>query len=471
MTDARVDLRLDRPAAGPAAVSQARTGPWPAKLLLFTLAVPFFFPVGPLFLTADRFLLLLLFLPCMKIWLSGGAGRIILPDIALILFCLWTVLSMVVVDGASSVVEASGINTVETLGAYLVGRCFVRSAADFRSVARFLVLMILAMLPFALHETLTGQNYLLSVANKVWPSYADVPKEPRWGLDRVALTFYHPILFGVFCGSGFAICYFVLGYDRPRIIRIAQTALVALVATLSLSSGPLTALVSQASLIAWDSALHRFRKRWTVLLCGVGTLWISLEIAANRSVPELFLTYFAFNPSTAYNRIRIWEFGVLSIQQHPLFGIGLSGDWVRPWWMGDSMDMFWIVSAVRHGLPAGLLMHLAFMSMVILVALKPRLGDRDASYRLGFLVCMTGFYLAGWTVHYWKVIYVLFMLLLGSGAWLLGASDTQKSEETDSAPREAGTRSRRTWSRDTEDYAQRHPKYTRSENSSQRRKT
>ena len=32
---------------------------------------------------------------------------------------------------------------------------------------------------------------------------------------------------------------------------------------------------------------------------------------------------------------------------------------------------------------------------------------------------MTGFFLVGWTVHFWMATYVLFMFLLGSGMWLL----------------------------------------------------
>ncbi len=431
MSDSAFSLRATSPVA-----EATRTGPWPAKLLLLTLLVPFFFPVGPLFLTADRIVLLLLFIPCLKIWLSGGTGRILFPDILVVLFCLWTTFSTVVVDGFGVAVEASGINLLETLGAYLVGRCFVRSAEDFLSLARFLVFLILAMLPFAIHETMTGNNFLLGMANQIWPSYADVPKEPRWGLDRVALTFYHPILFGVFCTSGLALAYFVVGHGASGLVRHARTVAVGFTAFLSLSSGPLTAMVAQLGLMFWDRTLRNFKNRWKVLVSCVASLWVALEIAANRSVPELFLTYFAFNPATAYNRIRIWEFGTLSIQQNPLFGIGISGDWERPWWMSGSMDMFWIVAAVQQGLAAGILQHMIFLSIFVSIALKPGFDERTSAYRMGFLVCLMGFYLAGWTVHYWKVVYVQFMMLLGCGGWMLLLSPASEilGDKSDQAP-------------------------------------
>jgi hypothetical protein len=399
-----------------------RTPIWPAKFLLLTLALPFFFPVGPLFLTADRIFLLLAFVPCVILWLTGRAGRIGIADIAVVLTWFWMTVSMVVIDGAGSAVEAAGINLLETVGAYLVARCFVRDADAFHDVVRFLFIMTAAMFPFALYEALTSRNILLEIANSVWPSYADVPKEKRWGLDRVASVFYHPILFGVFCGSCFSLAYYVLGYGSSAIKRLLRTFVVGATCFLSLSSGPLTALVAQAGLITFDSALAGFKNRWTALSGGVLALWVSLEIAANRSVPELFLTYFAFNPATAYNRIRIWRLGTDSVANHPLFGIGLSGDWVRPWWMSGSMDMFWLVPAVKHGLPAGLLLHFSFLAVFLSVALRRGIRDRAGSFRTGLLICLMGFYLAGWTVHYWKVIYVLFMFLLGCGSWILAAN-------------------------------------------------
>lgn len=404
---------------------------WPAKLLIVCLAIPFFFPIGPLFLTADRFILLALILPCLTIWASGKAGPIHAADIMVLLLCLWSALSMFVIDGPSIAVEGAGIAFLETFGAYLVARCFVRDADAFHSVVRFLFWFVLLMLPFAIHETLTSRNGLLSIANSIWPSYADVPKEPRWGLDRVALTFYHPILFGVFCGSAFALTYYVLGYQASKFLGFVRTSTVGLMTFLSLSSGPITALVAQLGLILWDKILGRFPRRWVFLSAGVIFLWILAEIAANRSVPELFLTYFAFNPGTAYNRLRIWEFGTMSIANHPLLGIGLTGDWVRPWWMSGSMDMFWIVSAVQHGLPAGIFLHLAFIVMVLSVAFKSNLDDRSSSYRTGYLICMMGFYLAGWTVHYWKVIYVLFMFFLGCGAWIIFHKTDENETPTD----------------------------------------
>ncbi|MEM6900211.1 MAG: hypothetical protein AAF583_10615 [Pseudomonadota bacterium] len=396
---------------------------WPAKLLLFTLTMPFFFQIGPLLLTADRFFLLAAFVPFFVFWLSGRAGPIHFADIAILSLWSWQTISTIVTDGAAVAIEASGVNMLETLGAYFVARCLIRDADAFFEIVRFLFRIILVLLPFAIFETLTGQNLLLDTANKIWPSYGDVPKEERLGLDRVALVFHHPILFGVFCGSCFALSYYVLGYGSSRLMRALRTATVGFTAFLALSSGPLAALLAQSVLMAWDQVLKSVRYRWKLLSGGVIFFWVSLEIAASRSVPELFISAFAFNKSTAYNRIRIWRYGTQSVAEHPWFGIGRSIEWQRPWWMSDSMDMFWLVPAVRYGLPAGLLLHATFLGVFLAVAFKRDLDERTSAYRTGFLICLMGFYLAGWTVHYWKVIYVLFIFLLGSGVWILTAQE------------------------------------------------
>lgn len=397
---------------------------WPAKLLLATLAIPFFLPIGSLFLTADRLLLLIAFFPCLIMWCRGHAGPIHITDVTLILACLWMSLSMAIKDGLSNFIEPSGINFIETLGAYFVARCFVRDAKSFHAVVKFLFQMILLMLPFAIYETITSRNLLLEIANSIWPSYADVPKEPRWSLDRVALVFYHPILFGVFCGSCFSLSWYVLGYKGSPALRLLRTGAVGIATFLSLSSGPISALSAQIGLILYDILFHWHRNRWKILCFSVAVLWFLLEISASRSAFEIALTHFSFDPDTAWNRLRIWHFGKQSVIEHPLLGIGLTGDWVRPSWMTGSMDMFWLVPAVSHGLPAGLLVHFAFLSMCFSAASKRGIGARANAYRTGFLICMVSFYLAGWTVHYWKVIYVLFNFLLGCGAWIVYANST-----------------------------------------------
>jgi hypothetical protein len=85
------------------------------------------------------------------------------------------------------------------------------------------------------------------------------------------------------------------------------------------------------------------------------------------------------------------------------------------------MDNFWLVQAVRYGLPAAFLLSLAFLSIVLAACFKKDLDDKTAEYRTGFVITMLFFFLTGWTVHFWNASYVLFIFLMGSGVWILDA--------------------------------------------------
>jgi hypothetical protein len=406
-----------------AANPSERAGRLPTIVLIFILSLflPFFFTVGPMLMTASRLVLLLTVVPCLFMLLSGRAGRVGLADIALLAMCAWTAVSLSVVHGPGFALEPAGIVFVETMGAYLLARCFIRDADTFFRMVRCFVVLIALMLPFALIETLTGRNVLLEMANSVMFAADDVYKQPRWGLDRVQGVFEHPIHFGVICGSFVALAYYVIGYGRSFLVQTAVLALVTLTAGLSLSSGPLTAIVAQLLIIGYDRTFFFLRERWILLFSGTALVVLLIELVAERPLPKIFIHYFAFNIHTAYNRIHIWEFGTQNVADNPIFGIGLN-DWARPDWMGASMDMFWLVPAVKYGLPAAVLLQVAVIGLFVAVMRTKVTDPRVDQYRMGYLVCIFGLYMAGWTVHYWKVVYLVFMFLVGSGAWILEAA-------------------------------------------------
>ncbi|MEM1003761.1 MAG: O-antigen ligase family protein [Pseudomonadota bacterium] len=409
---------------------------WFIPVFLVSLTIPYLFQAGPLQLSAFRLILIVMLFPCLYIWITGKAGAVRFADIALFLACFWTALSFFAVHGPAVAVEAGGIAFVETMGAYLIGRCFIRNADQFYGMVKTLFWIIVLMLPFAIYEALTSTNILLDLANKIAPSNDIVFKQPRLGLDRVQGVFSHPILFGIFCGGAPALVYYVLGYKTSVLSRATKTFLMSLAAFLSLSSGPLTALIAQFLLISWDRVLSAIKSRWLILSGGLLSMIVAIEIAANRSTPEIFISYFAFDTHTASNRLRIWQYGTLSVENYPFFGVG-QNEWERPYYMSASLDMFWLVPAVRNGLPTALFLHAAFLALFLAVAFKSNVSERVSRYRTGYLICMVGFYLSGWTVNYWREIYVYFMFLMGSGAWILTADkghDHQKLSNPERMP-------------------------------------
>ena len=96
-------------------------------------------------LTPYRLALLVAFFPVLFYWLGGRAGRIRLADICVVGICLWSSLSFSVVHGFGAMYETIGIFWVETLGAYLLGRCYIRTPETFHAIVRLLFRLSLVM--------------------------------------------------------------------------------------------------------------------------------------------------------------------------------------------------------------------------------------------------------------------------------------------------------------------------------------
>lgn len=401
-------------------------------LFMVCLALPLIVQIASLRLSPYRLVLLAMFLPCVFGWLCGRAGPVRLGDILILGLAGWCAISLFLRHGVADGIEAAGIVFVETLTPYLLARLCIRDLASFQAMVRALIWIVIGLLPFAIVETLTGWNAILDGLGKILPTYSDVPKPSRMGLDRVQGPFEHPILFGVFCGPALALGYYTL----KRRSRLLRTFTVSATAALSLSSGPLTALIAQAGMVLWDRMLGRFAGRW-ILLGGLSAAaYVLVDVISNRTPAEVFISYAAFNSETAYNRLLIWEWGWVNIWQNPFFGIG-NDDWQRLWHMTSSFDMFWLHRAMVHGLPAGLLnLGLFFWLLISLVRLKS-LSQPEANCRTGLVISMIGFFVAGMTVHFWNATFVWLMFLLGSGIWLMDRQfgDPLQSDEADSEPR------------------------------------
>ena len=401
--------------------------PWPVVVFLVAWVIPWDVQFGPLTMSPYRAVLIVMVLPCLWMCFSGKAGRVRLADITLLLYCLWGALSLTVLHGIGAAAETGGILFVETMGAYLIARCYIRDADDFRNVVRLLFWIVMFFLPFAILEVVTGRNVLGELFAAILPTHHFSDKEPRWGIRRVQTVFEHPILFGVACGSILAMVHMVLGYAETPVSRWRRSAAVALTAALSMSSGPWSALAVQALLMGWNWGLSQIQARWKILLGAIAFVLLMIEIFAKRPLINILFSAFAFDVESAFFRILIWDLGTLSVANHPWWGVGL-GEWDRPVWMPPSIDMFWLYHAIIYGLPAGILMMLTFFAVVVPVSLMKNLDDKLYQYRAAFLISMTGLFLMGWMVHFWTATYELYLFLLGSGVWLLDISRQEAPE-------------------------------------------
>ncbi len=409
--------------------SQAGWRRWLVIAFLAGLVIPWVIMLGPVRLSVYRIVLMASILPCLGLWLSGGAGRIRLADIAVLTYCLWGAVCLAENHGIGTAFNSGGILFLETAGSYMLGRSLIRDADDFRKMVLLLFWIIIFLLPFGLIELLTATEPLLQIFGLVLPTTDPMTMEPRWGLERVQGPFDHPILFGVTCGSALALTQMVLGYRRPLPWRWLRTGLVGATAFLSLSSGPFTAMAAQTALLGWNWALGSIKARWKILWAMALGMYASISALSNQSVYAFYLTHAPlFDTFSAYYRLLIWQYGSATVLNHPVFGIGLN-EYERPAWMTASVDMFWLIHGIMFGLPGIILMGLAFAGSVAAVGLKRGLDDRTYAYRAGYLISMASFFIAGWAVHFWGATYVLFLFLLGSGMWIADAPASEQATE------------------------------------------
>lgn len=385
-------------------------------LFVFSLIMPFFFFLGDLRLSVYRIFLLVFSLPMFALVLSGSAGRFRVVDILVFILSIWFFLSLLVVHGSDQF-EYATITVIETLVPYATARVLVRGYEGFKTFVWWHFVAVLFLLPFAIYESMTGRPILIEVFRGVFSVYPDGQHAPRLGLYRAQATLPHAILFGVFAMPVFALSWYVLGFKNGLIKRLSRPLIAGGAVFTSLSSAAFLGIALQVLLMLWDRIFRRFRSRWVILGIVFGTLYAVLELSSNRNVFQILANEISFSAGTAYNRIHIFNNVMDDITQNAVFGIGLN-DWSRPEWMKQSIDNFWLVISLRHGLPAFVLVLMVNLLLFVQIVIKPMTGNKDRA-RTGYLIVLASLLMCASTVHYWDASYCFFMFFLGAGVWFL----------------------------------------------------
>ena len=403
--------------------ASVKTIPWPIKLFLLSLLIPTeaSFLIGSFRLTPYRVVLLLFFLPCFFHVFSGKAGKILKTDWLLLGYCGWMFLALSIHHGFSSGLESAGILTIESLSAYLMARMYIRNDLDFASLAKLLIIIVIALSFITIPEAITGINVIR-------PHIAHIGR--RLGIVRSFGPFDHAILYGVFCASIVSFAIYVPtknnSHDNSSFFR---TFWIITATFVSVSSGALAAVIVQLILACWKRLTKEIEARWNIFIVLLILAYLTIDLLSNRTPIRVIIHRLTFSAQTAYNRLIIWEWGTKhNVAEHPFLGIGFN-DWVRPTWMiSTSMDNFWLVNMVRYGLPAFAL--LAFGILALFLPINRTKGETKsiALMKTAWSFTIVGLIVAGCTVHFWNSLYSWFFFILGSGAWLI--SPTVLKEET-----------------------------------------
>jgi hypothetical protein len=410
--------------------------PVPVALFFLGMMLPTSIGVtaGGLRLSAYRVVLIVMFLPMLMQLLSGRRVRANAFDALVLGHCALALISLINWGGLQQGIESGGIYIVEFAGAWLMGRVYIRSHADFHAFARAFVLIVVCMLAFTLPEALTSVHILHDGLAAISGGAPAPFIEQRMGLERTFGPFDHPILYGVFSAAAFSLAWYVVAEKRLTNFKgMAQVLGVGLATFLSASGGPYLVLVMQGFVAAWERLFRNIRGRWLMLMGLFALVYLGIDLFSNRTPFHVFVTYFTFSTQSAYNRILLFDYGTAEVMRHPILGIGL-GDWTRPVWMSDSMDNFWLLIAMRYGLPAWAMLVGLVLGLVVTAARRQDLPEAWKRARHAWAFTLFGIAVAAATVHLWNALFVLFLFLIGAGAWLVDAPLPERRKGIAAAP-------------------------------------
>jgi len=386
------------------------------------LLVPVGFNLGSVYMTGTKALLAVLIIPLSLRLFCGHFGRVLLTDVMFFMHFLWVSLALAVNNPVEATQNAGSIG-VEFLGGYLIGRAFIRDRHSFAAVVKILTGLIVLCFPLALIESQSGTSVLIELWKMTGlTTPVDLAIDRRMGLERVQLSFEHPIHWGLFCTIATSLYFIGLAGRHSLGLRSVVMTVICASCFLSLSSGALLAAIVQIGLIFWSFLCRRIGRRWLILSTCFVIFYVVIDLLSNRTPIQVFMSYATFSAESAYWRSAIFQWGMTNVWSAPVFGLGLN-DWLRPVWMHtSSIDNFWLFIAMRFGLPAFTFLTVGYGYALWRVGRKDFTMDRTlAALRLGWILCFTGLTLTLSTVHIWGSIYGFVFFIFGAGLWMVDA--------------------------------------------------
>lgn len=421
-------MTTDSAFAPPSAMRPSRTteregGASLAIILLIILILPneLAFAIGDVVFTPIRFVLFLIAIPVAFRFVVSS--RIYCFDILYILFALWTGFSIIVNRGITGV-QGAGQFILESVIIYMSAVVFLNSYKKiFQFLSGFVIIittLVIAAIPEVILERHIILDFFASVMGK--PDVRDGLGGERFGIMRAATVFRHPIHFGVFCASAFALVWYAFPSGFGRLWRLGVSVIGAF---LAISSGPILALMIQIFSCLIEATTRWLKNRASIFTIGLSFFLVSVHLLASRGLFAL-VAIFALNPSTAYHRKHIWENGIDDVLRSPLFGIRPE-TWTRPHWMQPSVDNFWLFQAMQGGIPSVIFLIASIILIVRYVFSRSSqcIDLPIRNFRHGYVFMISSLVICGATVHYFSSIKPFFALMIGLGAAIVRVSTAE----------------------------------------------
>ncbi len=364
-----------------------------------------------------------LLLPWVIHRLASGAIQVRLPDYLMMIGTVWMIVSFVAFyDFDEGFVRGSAL-AFDVAAGYLIARISIRNSTDF---LRFLILIVPGVLGVGLImmvESVSHNHIIRPLSAEVFgplPLYLDgnevgrvseFGKEIRLGLMRAGGPFSHPILGGLFMASMLPI-YFYSGLRRwPLWIGAAS----GFFAVFSGSSAAFLALLMAIGLIGYDWMQKRVALlNWSYFVIAVAGAMSVIQVLSQNGLVSIIVR-FTLNPQTGQFRRLIWDYGVRSVENHPLFGIGYT-EYERALWMPPTVDNHWLMLGIRHGLITPVLFALACGLIIYRMAkISGTQSETGRRFYVGYAISLFVFAIMGFTVAFFGSVQYWFYILMGVG--------------------------------------------------------
>lgn len=372
-------------------------------------------------------------LPVYRIFLIGATLLVIptvarrdfrfaAPDILVVVLLGWISLAMYLSSGLEESLTATLAHFTDIVVAYFFARITI---TDLQALRKFLILMLPGI--FVLGTTMAAEAITHThIFQSIFSSLTGKPvvylSSPRFGLMRAMGAFPHPILAGTFLVS-FLPLYALAGFRPwPRLAGMIAS----LCSVFTVSSVALLAIVASLGLLIYNWLTKLIANlTWSMFFFVVGTFVFLAELGTKSGTFTLFIRFASFNATSGYNRILIWRYGTQNVAESPWFGIGYA-DWARPVWMGDSMDNYWLLTAVRFGIPASVLVGIAtLIAALMLMRRSMHSSPVDRDCQRGVVMSLAVFALSMMSASLWLSVHVWFYMLLGLTVSLAISARTQ----------------------------------------------
>lgn len=363
-------------------------------------------------LTLGRMGIMLLIVPALFALCQKGRKLLVSDAIALML-AAWMVGVAIYAGDKDSISSATAL-CIEYAGGYLVARAFFFGPAAIKELIRVLKILTIVVVTFGLIDVMAGRwvvhDFLTSVVGGPW-----LGAIYRGTTVRAASTLDHPILFGTFCSLAAAIFL----YSESSVPRRALWVGMCFVGcALSQSSAGMMSFFIALSACIYERVMRSFPARWGLFWFVVAVISAVVFAAANHPIGWI-ISHMTFDPSSGFYRILIWDAAFEKIAQAPITGFAF--DLLNSDILDHTVDSVWLVSALRFGLPA-----IVLMILVNLAALLPapqqnakRAGsDYMVRMRRAFTLTLLLYMFVGLTVHYWSFMWIFWGLCVGCRASL-----------------------------------------------------